>query len=652
MTGTPATADTFPKLLLHHAERRGAMPALRHKHRGIWRTLTWSGYADETLALAAALAARGLKRGSHMAFIGDNRPRLYALMCAAQALGAVIVPLFADAAADELAAPLQLAGVSHAFGEDQEQADKLLALLPACPALKCIVYDADRGMRHYRQPELVSGAALLEQGRHLLPGQRAAVLAELSQGRGSDAAGLYFTSGATGAAKGVVLTHGALIDRAQAIATADGLSAADIALAYLPPAWIAQHLFGYALPLAVGCTVCCPESSDTLVSDMREAGPTVLLATPRMLETLRTQVYIRIEGTGRLVRKLYAWSMRLADRAGARILDGAAVPLADRLACAAADLLVHGPLRDVFGLARVRVAYSTGEAIGSDLLLYYRSMGINLKQLYGSAETGGLVALQRDGQVAADSVGHPAPGVELSFGPRQEVLVRSPGLFKQYLAAGDAPLPAAADGWFDTGDVGYLGADGHLRIVDRAQDIGALADGTVHHPRLLESRLKASPFVREAVTFGDRREAVCALIDIEAATVGHWADQRSLSYTGHAELASHPEVQRLVADAVAAVNARLSADAGRAGAQIRRFLILQEGLDADDGVLTRTSKLRRGAILARYGHLVDAMYAGQARVAPTAGAAQGAEAEAPQIAILDARTYPHAGLPHPGLQSA
>lgn len=647
MTGTPATADTFPKLLLQHAERRGAMPAIRHKHRGIWRVLTWSGYADEALALAAALAARGLKRGSHLALLGDNRPRLYALMCAAQALGAVIVPLFADTPEDELAAPLQLAGVTHAYGEDQQQVDKLLALLPACPALQCIVYDSDRGMRHYAQPVLVSCKALLEQGRELLPARREAVLAELSQGRGSDPAGLYFTSGATGAAKGVVLTHGALIDRAQAIATADGLSDADVAMAYLPPAWIAQHLFGYAVPLATGCAVCCPESSDTLVSDMREAGPTVLLATPRMLEALRTQVYIRIEGAGRLARRLHAWSMRVAGRAGPGRPAGTHVPPADRLAYAAADLLMYGPLRDVFGLARVRVAYSTGEAIGSDLLLYYRSMGINLKQIYGSTETGGLVALQRDGQVAADSVGPPAPGVELSFGPRQQVLVRSAGLLRQYLTAGDAAAPAAADGWFDTGDVGYLDADGHLRIVDRAQDIGALADGTALHPRLLEGHLKASPFVREAVTFGDRRHAVCALIDIEAATVGHWADQRSLSYTGHAELASHPQVQQLIAEAVAAANARLAADADRAGAQVRRFLILHKGLDADDGVLTRTSKLRRDAILARYGNLVDAMYAGQVRVAAAPQAA-GAQDAPPEITIVDARVFP----PQPGRQAA
>jgi long-chain acyl-CoA synthetase len=543
---------------------------------------------------------------------------------------------------------LRLAGVTHAFGEDQQQVDKLLELLPACPALQCIVYDSDRGMRHYRQPELVSCAALLAQGRDLLPGRRDAVLAELSQGRASDPAGLHFTSGTTGAAKGVVLTHGALIDRAQAIATADGLSAADVAMAYLPPAWIAQHLFGYAVPLATGCTVCCPESPDTLVSDMREAGPTVLLATPRMLETLRTQVYIRIEGAGRLARWLHAWSLRVAGRAGPGLLAGAAVPPADRLAYAAADLLVYGPLRDVFGLARVRVAYSTGEAIGSDLLLYYRSIGINLKQLYGSTETGGLVALQRNGQVVADSVGHPAPGVELRFGPRQEVLVRSAGLFRQYLAAGDAPAPVAADGWFDTGDVGYLGADGHLRIVDRAQDIGVLADGTAHHPRLLEGRLKASPFVREAVTFGDRRYTVCALIDIETATVGHWADQHGLSYTGHAELASHPQVLQLIAEAVAAVNAQLAAEAERAGAQIRRFLVLPKGLDADDGVLTRTSKLRRSAILARYGGLVDAMYAGQVRVAAATDAAPGSEAGPTEITILDAQVHP----PQPGRQAA
>lgn len=605
-------ADTFPKLLLQHVVERGERPAIREKNRGIWHTVTWCELGDEVMALAAALSARGLQRGSHVALIGDNRPRLYAAMCAAQWLGAIAVPLYQDASADEIVAPIQSAEVTHAFAENQEQVDKLLAILPRCPTLRCIVYDEDRGMRHYRQPQLVSYAALLLQGRELAASRQDALRAEAERGVGDSPAFLFFTSGTTGPAKGVVLSHAALIDRARAAAAAEGLKDTDVAMAYLPPGWIGQNLFSYVQPMVVGYCVCCPESSETMLADMREVGPTYFLAPPRVLEALLAQVSARLEDTGGFNQRLYRRCMALARRVGARILAGESVSLTDRLAYKAGDLLMYGPLRDVLGMSRVRVAYTAGDAIDPDLLMFFRALGINVKQLYGSTETGFIVAMQRDGGVKPDTVGPAAQGVELSFTPQREILVRSPGLFKEYHRDPQTTTQAKnAEGWFHTGDAGYLDDDGHLRIIDRLKNVGALNDGTPHAPKVLENKLKFLPFVKEAVAFGDGRDVVCAFVDIDIVAVGRWADRQNISYTGHADLASRDEVYGLIADAIAGVNAAL-APTPLAKSQVHRFAILPKELDADDGVLTRTGKLRRGVIAERYRPLVDGLYEGLA----------------------------------------
>lgn len=607
--------DTFPKLLVQHAQVRGGRPAIREKSRGIWRTMSWRDLSEEAAALAGALSARGLQRGAHVALVGDNRPRLYAAMCAVQWLGAVAVPLYQDAMAEEMVFLMQQAEVTHVFAENQEQVDKLLEILPRCPTVGCIVYDEDRGMRHYKQPQLVSYAALLQQGQELAASKREFLQAELARGKAQDVAFLFFTSGTTGPAKGVVLTHASLIDRARVAAAAEGLSDSDVAMAYLPPGWIGQNLFSYVQPMVVGYCICCPESSETMLADMREMAPTYFLAPPRVLEALLTQVSMRIEDAGGFNRALYRRCMALAHRVGARILSGEPVSLADRLRYAASDLLIYGPLRDVLGLSKVRVAYTAGDAIGPDLMMFFRALGINLKQLYGSTETGFFVAMQRDGQVKPDTVGPAAQGVELSFTPQREILVRSPGLFKEYHRDPETTARAKnPEGWFHTGDAGYLGDDGHLRIIDRLANVGALNDGTLHAPKLLENKLKFSAYIREAVAFGDGRDKVCVFVDIDGATVGRWADKQNIAYTGHADLASRDEVYALIAGCIAEVNAALASEPALAKSQIHRFVILHKELDADDGVLTRTGKLRRGAIAERYRLLIDGLYEGRESV--------------------------------------
>jgi len=610
-----AGLDTFPKLLLHHARVRGERPAIREKDLGIWQTWNWRRFADEARALACGLADAGVRRGDHVAVVGDNRPRLYAAIAAVQCLGGIPVPMYQDAVAAEMAFPIQNAEITHAVAEDQEQVDKLLEILPDCPTLKHIYYDDPRGLRHYAQPELQAYEKLLEDGTASLRRNPALLDAEIAKGAGLDTAAMFFTSGTTGSPKGVVLTHHALIDRAKAAADMEGLGDQDVVLAYLPPAWIGQNIFSYAQPFVTGYCICCPESAETVMTDLREIGPTYYFAPPRVLEGLLTQVSIRMEDASAVKRSLYRYFMELAQRVGGALLDRKDVSLADRLLYRLGDLLVYGPLRNVLGMSRVRVAYTAGEAIGPDLFRFYRSIGINLKQLYGSTETSVFVCIQPNGQVRADTVGPAVKGVELRFTPQRELLIRSPGLFKEYYKNPQATQQAKdAEGWFHTGDAGYVDKEGHLRIIDRVKDVGKLSDGTLFAPKYLENKLKFFPYIKEAVMFGDGRDKVCAFVNFDMEAVGSWAEKRNLPYTGYTDLASRPEVIDLIRDCVEKVNADLVQDPELANSQIHRFLILHKELDADDGELTRTRKVRRGAIAEKYQELVAALYDGRETV--------------------------------------
>ena len=646
MAESLAGLDTFPKLLMRHARVRPQRPAIREKDLGIWQTWTWHAFADEVRALACGLAEHGFKRGDHLALVGDNRPRIYAAMCAAQCLGGIPVPLYQDAVAAEMAYPIQNAAITHAVAEDQEQVDKLLEILPQCPSLERIYYDDPRGLRHYQQPQLMSCDALLELGRETFRRDPAFLETEIAKGSGEDTAAMFFTSGTTGVAKGVVLTHASLIDRAKAAAEMEGLGDGDVVLAYLPPAWIGQNIFSYAQPFVTGYCICCPESSETVMSDMREIGPTYYFAPPRVLEALLTQVSIRMEDASAVKRSLYRYFMDVARRTGGALLDGRPVGLLDRLVYRLGDVLVYGPLRNVLGMSRVRVAYTAGEAIGPDLFRFYRSIGINLKQLYGSTETSVFVCVQPNGQVKADTVGPAVKGVELSFTPERELLIRSPGLFKEYYKNPVATAEAKdAQGWFHTGDAGYFDADGHVKIIDRVKDVGKLADGSLFAPKYLENKLKFFPYIKEAVAFGHGRDRVCAFINMDMEAVGNWAEKRNLPYAGYVDLASRDEVYDLVRECIVKVNADLAGEAELAGSQIQRFLILHKQLEADDGELTRTSKVRRRHVGEKYATLVDALYGGaqtvhvEAQVRYEDGRTGSISAD---LKIRDAKTFPPA----------
>ncbi len=602
--------DTFPRLLLHHARVRPEHPATREKDLGIWQTWNWRQVADEVRALACGLAAHGFERGMHLGIIGDNRPRLYWAMVAAQALGGVPVPMYQDAPAVDFVYVLNDAAITYAIVEDQEQVDKLLESKPSVPSLAHIFYDDPRGMRHYEG--VTAYDQLVEDGREFDRAHPGWYEAQIARGSPDDVSVMLYTSGTTGRPKGVRSTHAAFIAAARGGAEFDRLTADDSVLSYLPMAWVGDHLFSIAQWLVAGFTINCPESGDTVMTDLREIGPTYYFAPPRVFENLLTQVSIRMEDAGAIKRWLYRHFMEVARRCGAEILGGKPVPAGERMRYALGNLLVYGPLRNVLGMSRIRVAYTAGAAIGPDLFRFYRSIGINLKQLYGQTETCAYACLQPDDDVKLDAVGVPAPGVELRIGVGGEVLVRGPMLLKEYYNRPDATAESIdAEGFFHTGDAGFLDESGQLKIIDRAKDVGKLAGGAMFAPNYIENKLKFFAHIKEAVAFGDGRDRVCAFVNIDMGSVGNWAERRGLAYSGYTDLAQKPEVRALVRECVEKINAELACEGDLAASQIHRFLILHKELDPDDDELTRTRKVRRGFVAEKYAVLVDALYGGR-----------------------------------------
>ena len=607
---------TFPQLLLKHAAERPGAPAMREKEYGIWQAHSWASMAKLVEHIACGLHQAGLQRGEHMAIMGSNRPQLYATMLAVQSLGAVPIPLYQDAVGAECIFPLTNADVRFAMVEDQEQVDKLLEIRDRCPGLSHIFFEDPRGLRHYEEPGLTSLEQLIEAGKSLALSQPALFRTEVDKTLPDDVAAMFFTSGTTGNPKGVVHTHKSLLDRAHAGAIFDKLTASEEVLAYLPPAWIGQNIFSYAQWLTCGYVVNCPENASTVTIDLKEVGPTYYFAPPRVFEGLLTSVTIRMEDAGRLKRAMFKYFMDVAKRVGPARMDGKAVGLANSLLYGLGNLLVYGPLRNNLGFSRVRVAYTAGEAIGPDLFAFYRSIGVNLKQLYGSTETAVFVCLQPDNEAHADTVGVPISGVEIKVAENGEILVKSPGLLKEYYKNPAATAEVlTADGWYRTSDAGFIAANGHLKIIDRVKDVGRIHggahDGAMFAPKYVENKLKFFPQIKEVVAYGDGREKVCVFINIDFDAVGNWAERSNLPYAGYTDLAQKPEVYQLIKECVEQVNEDLSVDPLLAGSQVSRFLVLHKELDADDGELTRTNKVRRGFIAEKYQPLIDALYAGK-----------------------------------------
>jgi long-chain acyl-CoA synthetase len=599
---------TLPRLLQRNARELGARPAMREKDRGIWQTWSWREYHDQVRDLAQGLASLGFRRGDRLSVIGDNRPRLYWAQVAAQSLGGISVPVYQDSIAKELAYVWNHAEVSVIVAEDQEQVDKVLALRDGLPSLRFVVYDDPRGMTGYRHDWLKSFEDVQEAGRRFGAEHPGFFEREIEQGRAADVAVISYTSGTTGNPKGAMITHANAIGVAESFQQASRLVPEDTSLAYLPMAWAGDSVYTLFAGLVAGFCANCPESPETVQRDLRELGPSTLLAPPRIWENMLTTVLVRAADATPLKRRTFDYFRAAAERAEILRTEGKPVPVGLRLATALGEFFVYGPVRDQLGLVRTKWALTGGAPLGPDAFRFFRSIGVNLKQVYGSTETTGLVSLQPDREANPTTAGRPVPGVEIKIGDRGEVLVKGCTVFKGYFRNEEATREVIdPDGWFHTGDAGFIDPRGHLVIIDRAKDVGALTNGTPFAPQFIENKLKFSPYVREAVAFGNDKSFVAAMIAIDPDTVGNWAERRGIAYTSYMDLSQKPEVREMIRDEIRRGNETLPE-----GTRIRRFLLLTKDLEADDAEITRTRKVRRRYVADKYAAVIDALYSGAA----------------------------------------
>ncbi len=614
-TSSAADPDTFPKYLLRNAERFGDRPAMRHKDLGIWQTWSWAEMLGEVRAYSLGLQAIGFQRGDKVAVVGANRPALYWTFLAVQALGGVPVPVYADSVAEEMVYVLEHAEVRFAVVQDQEQVDKILSIHGQLPKLETIIYDWERGLGDYDEPFIHHYKDLQAQGREVLKTDGAAQgwLDEIAKGQGADLSVMLYTSGTTGRPKGVMLSYDNLIISSKNANAFDSFDETDEIIAYLPLAWVGDHIFSYGQSLTAGYCVCCPEGPETVTDNRREIAPTYFFAPPRVFEGLLTDIMVKMEDASPIKRRMFDYFLGVANRVGEKILNGESVSAKDRALYRLGEMLVYGPLKNRLGMTRMKVGYTAGEAIGPEIFRFYRSLGLNLKQLYGQTEACVYITAQPDGQISADTVGTPSPDVEIKVADNGEVLYRSPGVFMGYYKNPEATAETKTpEGWVHTGDAGFIDGDGHLRIIDRAKDVGKLNDGSMFPPKYIENKLKFFPNIKEAVAIGNGRDFAAVMLNIDLQPVANWAERNNIAYGSYQELAQHPQLIAMMAEHVDQVNRDLSEEERVAGAQIHRFLVLHKELDADDGELTRTMKVRRSLINERYEPLIEALYDGSA----------------------------------------
>jgi long-chain acyl-CoA synthetase len=603
---------SIPALLARNAREFGDKAAYREKEFGIWQSWTWGETVEQVEALALGLLSLGAEKGDHVAIAGRNRPYLYWAMLAAQSIGAVPVPIYQDAVGDEIAYVLDHCNARFIVAGDQEQVDKILDIRDSLKNLKTIIYLDPRGLRKYDHSILKQYQSLQEEGR-AARGHLGDELAKRQAAQSyDDTCVMLYTSGTTGRPKGVVLSNRNVIETSKNSSQFDDLGPGEEVLAYLPMAWVGDYTFSMGQALWTGFCVNCPESAETMMTDLREIGPTYYFAPPRVFENQLTNVMIRMEDAGRLKKWMFDKAMAHAKRVGPALLSGASVGFMDRVKYFLGDIFIYGPLKNTLGLSRVRIGYTAGEAIGPELFDFYRSLGINLKQLYGQTEATVYVTIQPDGEVRADTVGVPAPGVEVRIGDNGEIYYRSPGVFVEYYNNPESTASTKdAEGWVATGDAGFFEeGTGHLRIIDRAKDVGKMADGRLFAPKYVENKLKFYPNILEAVVFGNNRDYCTAFINIDLNAVGNWAERNNIAYGGYQELSQHPKVLDMIQAHIEETNQSIAQDPMLSGCQVRRFLVLHKELDADDGEMTRTRKVRRRTVEDKFDDLIAGLYGG------------------------------------------
>ncbi len=614
-TGVGGLAS-IPALLHRNATEFGNAPAYREKEYGIWQSWTWAEAEKEIEALALGLVNMGVAEGDFIAIIGRNRPYLYWSIVAAQCVGAIPVPLYQDASAEEMAYVLGHCGARFVIVADQEQVDKVIEVQDQLHQFEHMIYLDPRGLRKYDHTQLHQYSHVQAQGRAAYDEH----IKELTRRREKltydTTCVMLYTSGTTGKPKGVVLSNRNVIETAKSSAEFDKLGPNEEILAYLPMAWVGDFIFSIGQAYWCGFCVNCPESPDTMMTDLREIGPTYYFAPPRVFETQLTNIMIRMEDASPFKKRMFDYFMAHARRVGPDILDGHSVDFMDRLKYALGELVTYGPLKNTLGFSNVRVGYTAGEAIGPEIFDFYRSLGINLKQLYGQTEATVFITAQPDGEVRSDTVGVPSPGVELRIADNGEVFYRSPGVFVEYYKNAESTADTKdAEGWVATGDAGFIEeGTGHLRIIDRAKDVGKMADGRLFAPKYVENKLKFFPNILEAVVFGNAKTECTAFINIDLTAVGNWAERNNIAYSSYQELAGHPQVMDTIQSHVEEVNASVAEDEMLSGCQVHRFVVLHKELDADDGELTRTRKVRRRIIEEKYADIINALYDGSDKV--------------------------------------
>lgn len=593
---------TLPQYLLKQAQEYPHAIAMREKQRGIWQQWTWAQYMAEVRRLALGLVALGFERGDKLAILSDNRPQVYWTMVAVQIAGGVPVPLYQDGISRELQYVLDHADATIVLAEDQEQVDKLLDLQAQLPQMRRIIYDDPKGMRHYTDPMLVAFTSVQDQGQRL-DAMRPRLFNELvAAGRSNDVALMSYTSGTTGTPKGAMLSHDNLTSAVLGMLEVEVYQRTDETVAYLPPAWIGDTFWSLSASLIVGFRVNCPEKPETVQDNIREIAPHFLVAPPRIWENLVSMVQVKMEDASWVKRWLYQRFMPYGYEVARRRLEHQPLTRRQRWMHALGELFVFGPLRDHLGFRRIRSAYTGGAPLGPEVFLFFRALGINLKQVYGQTESG-VSCVQRDADVALGTVGTPFPNIEIRLSPDGEVIVRGPCVFMGYYKNLDATASTIRDGWLYSGDAAFFDPNGQLVVIDRARDVTALTDGTKFAPQFIENKLKFSPYIKEAVAVGQERPYVAAMINIDMDNVGRWAERRQVAYTTYMDLAQKPEVYELIAREVERVNRDLDA-----AMQIKRYVLLHKELDADDEEVTRTRKVRRGFVAQKYATIIDALF--------------------------------------------
>ena len=608
------------RLVRRNAELYSKKPAYREKEFGIWQSWSWAQASTEIDNLSYGLLSLGIKQGDHVAILGRNRPYFYWAMVAIQAAGGVPVPIYQDSVADEVCYVLDHCKARFVFAENQEQVDKVLDIKEQLVSLDSLIYLDSRGMRKYDKSNLHDYRAIQKQGADQPAKLKAELEKRIDAQTDDTTCAMLYTSGTTGRPKGVVLSNRNILETAKASSEFDNLTVDDSVLAYLPMAWVGDFIFSIGQAIWTGFCVNCPESTDTMQHDLKEIGPSYFFAPPRYFESILTDVMIRMEDAGAFKQAIFTYFMAHAREVGGQILDGkASVGLVDRLKYSLGSAMIYGPLKNTAGMSNVRVGYTAGEAIGPEIFDFYRSLGINLKQPYGQTEASVFITQQPDGEVRSDTVGVPSPGVELKIADNGEVFYRSAGVFMEYFKnPKNTKETKDKDGWVATGDAGFIeDGSGHLRIIDRAKDVGKMKDGSLFAPKYVENKLKFFPNILEAVVFGNGRDTCTAFINIDLQAVGNWAERNNIAYSSYQELAGNETVIETIKSHIDEVNVDIASDNMLSGCQIHRFLILHKELDADDGELTRTRKVRRRIIEEKFNDLITALYNGDTEIFTT-----------------------------------